>query len=371
MRFRFTRNGVCLVWLCCLLFAGCSLPVAGATSTMDSTQAYQTVNARLTEIISRTPVTPTKAVPSTETSAPQTSASPSATLLLISSTPSPIPASPTVTATQVCDRAAAGSPIDVSVPDDTRFNPGDPFTKIWRLVNIGNCTWSKQYAARFFYGAQMDAPSAVFLSQEVRPGEALEIAVDMLAPQEPGVYQSNWKLSNAAGQLFGIGPNGDAPFWVRIIVIEPPTVTPSPTTSATPSSTPTDTATPEPTATATPVIQIAGTASLTINNQIDLDNGQIGSEEGDLAFLNQEGSTFHVLAPQADAQFGIFGSTEPGLENCQNASKSTAPIVLESLTAGIYLCYQTDQGRFGQFQYDEYISDTVTINITYNTWALP
>ena len=52
-------------------------------------------------------------------------------------------------------------------------------------------------------------------------------------------------------------------------------------------------------------------------------------------------------------------------------NKYHAPIVLESLAAGIYLCYQTDQGRFGQFQYDEYISDTVTINITYNTWALP
>jgi hypothetical protein len=41
-------------------------------------------------------------------------------------------------------------------------------------------------------------------------------------------------LSNADGELFGIGPNGDAPFWARIIVVPSETETPTPTNTPTP-----------------------------------------------------------------------------------------------------------------------------------------
>ena len=32
----------------------------------------------------------------------------------------------------------------------------------------------------------------------------------MIAPAAAGTYQSNWKLQNADGLLFGLGPSGQA-----------------------------------------------------------------------------------------------------------------------------------------------------------------
>ena len=75
----------------------------------------------------------------------------------------------------------------------------------------------------------------------------MEISVDMVGPAKAGTFQSNWKLRNAGGVLFGIGPNGDAPFWVRIVVVQKETRTPT----ATPTITLTITATPEPSVEAT------------------------------------------------------------------------------------------------------------------------
>ena len=96
----------------------------------------------------------------------------------------------------------------------------------------------------------------------------------MVAPQTPGSHQGNWKLSNASGQLFGIGPNGDAPFWVRINVLEPPTATPTPVNTSTPAPTHTPTPTTTPTPTPTPVVQSGGLLVLLPSNTVDLDTGE-------------------------------------------------------------------------------------------------
>lgn len=49
-----------------------------------------------------------------------------------------------------CNKAVAGQPIDVTIPDDTVMTPGQPFSKTWRLENAGSCTWTRQYAVTFF-----------------------------------------------------------------------------------------------------------------------------------------------------------------------------------------------------------------------------
>ncbi len=129
----------------------------------------------------------------------------------------------------------------MSIPDDTVVQPGQAFTKIWRLVNAGTCTWTKDYSVTYFSGEQMGAPANVNLRGDVPPGQTVDIAVDMVAPKEPGKYQGNWKLKNLSNVLFGIGPSGGSPFWVRIMVGESATAsptastgTPTVTTSATP-----------------------------------------------------------------------------------------------------------------------------------------
>jgi hypothetical protein len=67
----------------------------------------------------------------------------------------------------------------------------------------------------------MEASKAIALDGRVRPGQSVELSVDLVAPDAPGDYTSRWMLRNADGKLFGIGANRDKPFWVRIKVVRP------------------------------------------------------------------------------------------------------------------------------------------------------
>jgi hypothetical protein len=127
----------------------------------------------------------------------------------------------------MCDKAAPGFPmIDVNIEDGTEMQPGQRFTKIWRLTNAGSCTWTREYQAIWFFGTKMGDTVATPLDKNVAPGESIEIDVELVAPQEPGLYRSDWKLMNREGETFGIGPSGNATFWVQIQVVQPPTGTP-------------------------------------------------------------------------------------------------------------------------------------------------
>ena len=97
---------------------GCNFPGrSNSTPSLDVTQAYQTVEAQLTQAASLTPkkekITPTLK----ETSG----VTPSATLE-ISATITPSQTSPSATGvTKLCDQSSPGVPIDVTIPDDTEM----------------------------------------------------------------------------------------------------------------------------------------------------------------------------------------------------------------------------------------------------------
>src|SRR3972149_8813432 len=61
----------------------------------------------------------------------------------------------------VCDQAQFIS--DLTVPDGTSFSPGAVFTKTWRLMNIGSCTWSESYTLAFFNSEQFGAAASLKL----------------------------------------------------------------------------------------------------------------------------------------------------------------------------------------------------------------
>jgi hypothetical protein len=364
-----TPNPARIIAVVCLLvigavtiLAGCSLPWRSqATPTLDLTQVYGTLAVMVTTqptASSNQPGGTTSPTPSTPTPA-QPSATKSST-----------PAASTTLRTQaaLCDQAAAGLPIDVTIPDDALMEPGEAFTKIWRLENAGSCTWTLYYSAAFFYGDRMDAPTIVPFSQAVPPGSDVEIAIEMVAPLTPGTYQGNWKLSNADGVLFGIGPNGNAPFWVRIIVSEilPGTPTLTPTQTLVPVASPTRTPTP----TATPLVQVSDTVTLSPQDLIDLDTLEVQTQDADLGY--QTGANnYHFLMPMPPTLLGVYGSLEPGLEDCQTASMSTAPIAVESLSPGAYLCYRTDQGAVGRVRLVALDPNNFTLTLDLLTWALP
>lgn len=127
--------------------------------------------------------------------------------------PSPIPptASPSPTATQNCDQAQFIT--DVTIPDGTVLNPGERFTKTWRLKNTGSCAWTSSYAVVFVSGTPMSGPAVQALPGNVNPGQAVDISVNLTAPTSSGNYTAYWKLRNAAGVTF-------AQFYVQIKVRE-------------------------------------------------------------------------------------------------------------------------------------------------------
>ena len=187
--------------------------------------AGQTAIAKLTEIASGEDSTPPTASPTMPVeSPPPATATPTATPPPTpTDTPTPVPTNtptPTITPTPIpCDWASFVR--DVQISDGNTIKAGTTFTKIWRLQNIGSCTWTRDYALVFVSGVQMDAPNRVWLDTQVRPGETVDVAVEMRAPLKAGDYTGYWQLRNANGVNFGIGADARQVFWVKIRVAEP------------------------------------------------------------------------------------------------------------------------------------------------------
>ena len=338
--------------------AGCNIRSNPSQEpALNVTQAYQTVQARLTEAIALTPSATISSTATENSAAPQVS--PSATIR-----PSLTPTGPGVTGTtpgELCDQAAPGSPIDVTIPDGNEMQPGQEFTKIWRLQNVGSCAWSEEYNLVWFSGDQLGAPSSVPLSGPVQPGQTADLSVDMIAPEDPGTYRGNWKLRNAEGVLFGIGPSGGSAFWVEIEVIPLPTGSPT----AAPETTVT------PTTTATVAVQVSGSAALTPGDRLDLDANQLNPGAGeDIALEAADGN--HVLNPLSGAAVAVFGRTQPTLNDCQAAPLSADPIAVEdNLIPGIYLCYRTDMALPGWALVTAFDADASTLSLELFTWSIP
>ncbi|MGE5223233.1 MAG: NBR1-Ig-like domain-containing protein [Omnitrophica WOR_2 bacterium] len=354
----------------CLLYfsilTGCNLLQTPAlTPTLNVTQAFQTVESKLTQSSSLSPTATNTPLPATavvsptatQTELPEPTLSPTATL--------------SATLEPACDKAAPGSPaIDVTIPDDTKMHPGEQFTKIWRLVNTGTCTWTRDYHAVWFFGDKLGDTLSVPIGSRVATGDSVEITVDMRAPDKPGSYQSNWMLSNASSKLFGIGPNGDLPFWVRIVVEKSPASTrlPNATVTPGPTITPTLTATPSLTPTAAPAVLITGTVVLTPTQHLDFDTSLVNPPAGSDMAYQVDATNHHWLVPLGKAVIGVYGNSLPSLHVCQAATMSAAPVAIESISPGTYLCYRTDQKLAGWLRYDKFNSKDGSVLIQYLTW---
>jgi len=91
---------------------------------------------------------------------------------------------------------------DVTIPDNTRLQTGETFTKTWKLQNAGTCTWIG-YSAAFLSGDKMDAPDAVPLAQTA-PKTTVDVSVELVAPANDGAFTGIFELHNAAGQVVGV-----------------------------------------------------------------------------------------------------------------------------------------------------------------------
>jgi len=107
---------------------------------------------------------------------------------------------------------------DTTVPDGTTFTPGQAFVKTWQLKNTGGNDWSSAYAMVFVRGDQMGGPASVPLSGTVAAGATGQVSVSLTAPAKLGTFTGFWMLRNAAGKLFGIGPDANQPVYLKINV---------------------------------------------------------------------------------------------------------------------------------------------------------
>lgn len=190
--------------VCTLFLSACNLPSndpegAGAAATF----AAQTVEALLNT--TATP-TATSSVPATLTFTP-----------FPTSTNTPAP-----TATPTCPQAQFVT--DVTIPDGTLMNPGQSFTKKWRIRNTGQCAWNG-YNLVFDSGDSMSGPASKPIGV-VNPGQEIDIEVNLTAPASAGNYRGYWRIVTNSNVLVPMlnGYQGRA-FYVDIKVQSPPTAT--------------------------------------------------------------------------------------------------------------------------------------------------
>jgi uncharacterized protein YkwD len=103
---------------------------------------------------------------------------------------------------------------DVTVPDNTNFQPGEKFVKTWRIRNTGSCIWNMRYALVFLKGAQMSAPYSSPLA-ETPPQETADVSLDMVAPTQDGVFTGVFQFQGPSNHRFGVK---DGNLWVKIVV---------------------------------------------------------------------------------------------------------------------------------------------------------
>ena len=109
--------------------------------------------------------------------------------------------------------------------------PGQQFTRGWKLKNTGSCGWTSKFRLVFadgnVPGARMGV-DVVPLPGEVPAGGTTNLNLDLAAPLVPGTYQGFWQLLDDKNTPFG------QRLEIRVAVQPPPTPTAEPTATPSP-----------------------------------------------------------------------------------------------------------------------------------------
>jgi len=200
-----------------LLISGCTS--AGDGTAVDPqaiyTSAAITAQAKLTIEAGSTAVAELTQLAQTPTST--TTSTPPPTAVFISPTPTAAMPTPIPTAANPADPCDLAEFVgDITVPPESGLPITANFIKIWRAKNIGDCTWTPQYALAFVGGNSMTFNNAALLPGTVQPGQIIDLSVYQTVPPNIGTSQGNWMLRNTSNALFGYGPNASNPFIVRV-----------------------------------------------------------------------------------------------------------------------------------------------------------
>jgi hypothetical protein len=91
---------------------------------------------------------------------------------------------------------------NVSIPNGTKLDAGEAFTKTWLIENSGTCDWTGDFKITFV-GGNLFGSDTTKIRKRVLSGNSIEISLDMVAPSTTGTVSSSWQMANDNGNLFG------------------------------------------------------------------------------------------------------------------------------------------------------------------------
>lgn len=104
-----------------------------------------------------------------------------------------------------------------TIPDGTNFQPGQTFQKTWTLKNGGTRTWGMGFVlvrtSSTPINETLGSLKQIPLSKEVKPGEAIQVGVNLAAPIQNGQYTVFYQLQDETGL-----PVPNSQIWVSITV---------------------------------------------------------------------------------------------------------------------------------------------------------
>jgi len=199
------------IWVCmALILLGLAACGGGAPTTDPSlafTQIWETVQVAQAATALASSQTPSITVPPAISQTPQFTNTPLLTNTPLPVVPSMTPISslaPLQTQSGVCDNAQFIT--DVTFPDGAEVVANSPFNKIWRVKNLGPCTWNQNYRLIFGWGGvgtNWNTTPPSHFAATVLPGGTLEVSVTLTAPAASGSYAAAFRLQNDQGYNFG------------------------------------------------------------------------------------------------------------------------------------------------------------------------
>ncbi len=146
-------------------------------------------------------------VTATQPAATSTSTPEPAQSLAATETPQ-LPTAASQSGSSGCNKAGFVS--DINLPNGSVVAITQHFTKTWRLINLGTCTWTTNYQIVLLSGNQSSGQT-FNLGVNVPPKNFVDITLQLTAPAKAGAYGGSYKLQSPDGEMFGIG-DGNASF---------------------------------------------------------------------------------------------------------------------------------------------------------------
>ena len=206
--FKNRRIYIILTFLCIsIIITGCAptaqdQPVQVNNIDLDAfrTEVASTVVAQLADeaesvvIASDTPEVPTNTPEILES--PTAKIFPTNTIPVIPTATKQKVVYPTYTSIPYTDSAII---VSKSPADGTSFGPNTDFDIRWTIKNTGRRPWNPQFYYRYSSGVQGKSGSLYYVGGNLGVGEQRDLIVDMIAPGQPGTYNTYWQLINDDG----------------------------------------------------------------------------------------------------------------------------------------------------------------------------